>query len=82
MIQLRHVIQVEANREDYGLFTTFKAAFDALKEQGFEIKSYKYELRRFSVADEVKLFCVKRKDHLYTIHFKRQRVNFPLLLLN
>lgn len=81
MLKLRHVIQVEANREKYGVFTTFKAAYDSLVNQGFEIKSYKYELRRFSVADEVKLLAVKREKSYYTLHFKRVDVNRPLLLL-
>lgn len=82
MKKLRHVVQVEANRENYGVFTTFKAAFDALQDQGFELKSYKYELRRFSKASEVKLYAVKRKESFYTLKFRRSNVNSSLLLLN
>jgi len=81
MQQLRHIIHVEANREQYGFFTTFKAAFDTLRNQGFEIKSYKYELRRFSVADQVKLLAVRRSGKYYTLHFRREIVNTSLLPL-
>lgn len=82
MKKLRHIVRVEANRENFGVFTTFKAAYDTLIREGFEIKSYRYQLRVFSAASEVRLYCVKRKQSFYSIKFLREIVNSPLLPLN
>lgn len=75
MRQLRQVISVTVNREYVGLFTTFQGAFNALREDGYEIKSYRMELRRFSKANEVRLLAVRRGSSWFTLFFRKEYVN-------
>lgn len=75
MRQLRQVITVTANREYIGIFTTFMGAFNALKTEGYEVKSYWYEIRRFRVAQEVRLLAVRRGSAWFTIILRMENVN-------
>jgi len=74
----RKSIVVEINRELYGTFTTFQAAWDTLKKEGFELNSYKYEIRKLAKALSVKLLAVKRGRLFYTVTFVKCPVNTPI----
>lgn len=82
MKKLRTTIVVRVNGEIFGIFTTFKAAFDSLKSKNFEIKSYKYELFKFSEVEKLVMYAVKKEKHYFTVKFEKLNVNSCLLALN
>jgi hypothetical protein len=78
MKQLRHVYTIEVNREQKGVYSQFKKGFEDLKKQGFELKSYTYQMYRFSKANSVTLYCVKKGSSFFTLRF----VKWPVNVLN
>lgn len=81
MRPIRKVILVEVNNEVFGFFGNFRAAYETLKSEYFELKGYKNEIKKFARMQALKLLAVKRGVYFYTVKISKTELNHSMMVL-
>lgn len=74
----RRNVAVFIDGQLFGVFDDFKKSYDTLKDESFELKTYRNEIMKFGRFERLKLIACKRGDYYYTVLFCKHQKNKTL----
>lgn len=77
----RRCVTVTIDRELYGVFESFTAAYEQLRRENFKLKTYSGEIKKFKSYQSLKLLAAQRGNFFYTVEISRFSQNKPLISL-